>query len=225
MRPADCRAGSAAGLAMAIFAATSALANKQPESMSRPVTWCLAKEGLVASDEAGYVTVSIGQDGIVAAVILSSGAAVRGPALTCVKVRFERAGWRESNHTVTVPLDASMAVSSTLPPVFEAIRTRDHSKLRRLTADASATAEVVTLPPVWLDGFDMRGGVPSPVAMQHGVTALHFAVSQRDPVSVAILLAAGASPKAATKEGITPLDLAKRLQYREIEALLMAQLP
>lgn len=207
-----------------MLAASSAHAGERPESMSRSVTWCLAQEDLVVSANTGWVTVSFGQGGIVVSVILSSGEAVRGPAFACVKARFERAGWREPNHSVVVPLDADMAVPPALPPVFEAIRTRDHDGLRRLTANANATTAVVTMPPIWLDGYDMRGGASS-VAMQHGITALHFAVSQGDLVSVAILLAAGANPEAATNDGMTPLGLAKRLHYREIEIKLREHSP
>jgi ankyrin repeat protein len=46
-------------------------------------------------------------------------------------------------------------------------------------------------------------------AQNHGDTALHWAVMDRNPELIRMLLAAGADPAARTSQGYTPLDIAK----------------
>lgn len=206
-------------LTLLLAAATPASANDAPATWSRSVTWCLISTSALDTGPLDQVVLRFSDDGVVRVVARLDGTPLSGEAVTCVATRARRGDWRPASSAVTVALDAGMVASVTLPPVFEALRAGDHEALRRLVAEPGAVGRRVSMAPIWLEGFDARGGLTA-LARQEGVTPLHVAVSMRDLVVVRILLAAGADPLQATSDGLTPLGLARRLQADEIEAEL-----
>ncbi len=131
-------------------------------------------------------------------------------------------------------LDAILAADPPLD-VFDAAALGD---LRRLAEHIVADPDAVN---AWsADGFTPLGlaaffGQPEAVRMllDHGadvhavarnamrVQPLHAAVAARDPVSVFILLEAGADPNAEQQEGWTPLMAARRHDDADIVGLLL----
>lgn len=59
-------------------------------------------------------------------------------------------------------------------------------------------------------------------AQKHGDTALHWAVSDRNPELIHMLIAAGADVNAKTSKGYTPMDMAKFPAYAPNDAVIAA---
>jgi ankyrin repeat protein len=67
-----------------------------------------------------------------------------------------------------------------------------------------------------------RGAEVNRAEKHHGDTALHWAVSDRNPELTQMLLAAGAEVNAKTSEGHTPMDIAKFPVYSPNDAVIAA---
>ena len=59
---------------------------------------------------------------------------------------------------------------------------------------------------------------------QYGFTALHYAVVKRNTDIILLLTASGACATSNSKEGSTPLDLAKALKFKDIEDILSSKI-
>ncbi|XP_025977439.1 ankyrin repeat domain-containing protein 22 isoform X2 [Dromaius novaehollandiae] len=66
----------------------------------------------------------------------------------------------------------------------------------------------------------LRAGADVNAADFSGSTALHYACEMKNQVVISLLLDAHADPSVKNQEGETPLDIARRLQFSNIESML-----
>ncbi|XP_010225184.1 PREDICTED: ankyrin repeat domain-containing protein 22 [Tinamus guttatus] len=66
----------------------------------------------------------------------------------------------------------------------------------------------------------LRAGADVNAADFSGSTALHYACEMKNLAVVSLLLEAHADPSVKNQEGETPLDIARRLQFSNIESML-----